>query len=181
MEKGRYKCLFCDHLLHELKCTCNRQYNLSDQCLCPSRKHVIKFVSPSNSCKKCNTNNDVVMEEGTWWLFSSVKTWSFSGHLSSLRFYDFDDRCWKNILFVDMLYKFNFWQRDQTLQHYENFLYKKQQQINATRLEWLKCAKRIGRHLINKDVTRLIVNLLDKEPFIPICPAERKRNKRMKF
>ena len=173
MQKGVYECIFCDAQVVAPWCSC-RISKETWIVICP-KGHALKFFCPSSPCAKCNVNNDVTLVEGEWRLQGkkSSQIYIFPGRLNSLDFYDFVRHHWRSVYFIDVIY--HTYLKHELLESYELFETTKAMQIKAAKFTWFLIAKKIGRHLINKDVTLLIAHMLDKEPFIPACPPRTSR------
>lgn len=162
MEKGRYKCLFCNDVIVWQNCKCDGTDSLQTFYSVCKNNHSLRLKT--SSCPRCNTNNDVVLHEGEWFPSFSNNGRSFPGRLTELRFYDYDENKWFTFAKCELYVERN---TEEVIARYDYFQLQKRDQQRMAILEWQKCAKRIGRHLINKDVALHIAHLLKLEPFIP--------------
>lgn len=162
MQKGHYKCLFCNDVIVWQNCKCDGTNSLRTFHSVCNNNH--SLCLKTNSCPRCSKNNDVVLLEGVWFtLFSNIGR-TFPGRLTELRFYDYDENKWFTFTKRDLYVQSD---AEEIIARYDYFQLQKRDQQRIAILEWLKCAKRIGRHLINKDVACMIAHLLKLEPFVP--------------
>ena len=162
MQKGHYKCLFCDDVVQWDNCRCLGSTSYPKLCtFFKTCKNLHSLIFKTHSCPFCNEDNAKLCE-GSW----GNGACEIPGRLTQLRFYDFDSDNW--IVFNRREYsnpKTSFIYINRLVKQYLIFESKKRQQLCAERLEWIKCATRISRDLINRDIVRKIAKLLDTEPY----------------
>lgn len=135
------------------------------QLVCDDDRHLLRFEYPNTGkCPLCSVWN---MKEGKWefhWYDgTNIKRRKFPGRTEYLNLLDPENRMLRRIQ-MNNPFQFGLTLKEVMKEH-DFYNSTRKAQVAAAQIEWLKCALRIGRHLINKDVALIIAKLLDAEPF----------------
>lgn len=172
MEKGVYKCLFCPANVKFVQCHCYSPSHSDPPSfihfVCDDNRHLLRFENPfTGKCPLCSVWK---VEEGEWefYLYGGTTTVrKFPGRTEYLNLLNPENRMLRRI---QMGTRFQSGiSLKEIIKEHDFYNLTRKNQVTAAQIEWLKCALRIGRHLINKDVALIIAKLLDAEPFHLIC------------
>lgn len=169
MQKGHYKCLFCDSILC-LQCGCADKdaevptdtTNSSNMYVCDNG-HVVKIIATgSNKCIGCC--DDFVMEEGYRTFHGLKREYTFPGKQNRFPLWDYD--VWTYWFSNEMFWEWTPFEIDCFMELYNAQQSQLQEEAKETRAAWLGCWSNMGSTFINKDVALKISDMLQWEPFV---------------